>query len=147
MKKESEEKKVVYTKTESSGEQHKKKIKVSRGFVTALSIVSILGFLGIIIESFFSFETGDYIEASLMIIIGLALIIEAKVKKLRTLAKGFNSSNFTHLVTAIIGGIAIVAGIFSIPYIRIETSAFQAIKGILSIIAIIVIAVQTWVVE
>jgi len=125
----------------------KGKVKVSQIFVIALSIVSILGFIGIISESFFSFNLGHYTEALLMLIIGIALIIEAKIKKLRSLSRGFNSTNFTHLVTAIIGFIAIISGILSIPPIRIINPSFLAIKGIISVIAIVVIIIQTWVID
>ena len=124
-----------------------KKVNVSHVFILALAIVSILGFIGIMTESFFEFNMTTYIEALLMLIIGIALIIEAKIKSLRTLARGFNSNNFAHLVTAIIGAVAIVAGIFTFPPIAFNSPAFIAIKGILSIIAIAIIIIQTWVIK
>ncbi|MCK5149690.1 hypothetical protein KAJ87_02085 [Candidatus Pacearchaeota archaeon] len=122
-------------------------VRVSQKFVTALAIVSILGFLGIMSQSFFGFDSGEYIECFLMLIIGSGLIIEAKVKKLKSLSKGITSSNITHLTTVIIGLIAIVAGVFSFPLIRIVNPSFLAIKGIISIIAIVVIIIQTWVID
>lgn len=130
------------------GEKRKtKKVYVSRSIFIALSIVSILGFLGIIGSSFFEFDSTDYIEALLMIIVGVALMIEAQVKELKSLARGFNSNNFTRLITVIIGVVAVISGIFSFPSIRFEGSAFLAVKGILALIAIVIIVIQTWVVE
>lgn len=123
------------------------KIKISHRFVNALSIVSILGFLGIVSKTIFNYDLGEYVEALLMFIIGLGLIIEAKLKKLKSLSNGITSSNLTHLTTIIIGCIALIAGIFSFPPIRVVNSAFLAIKGIASIIAIAVIIIQTWIIE
>jgi len=122
-------------------------VRVSQKFVTALAIVSILGFFGIVSQSFFEFDSSEYIESFLMLIIGAGLIIEAKVKKLKSLSKGLTSNNITHLTTVIIGTIAIIAGIFSFPTIRITNAPFLAIKGIISIIAIVVIIIQTWIID
>ncbi|MCH7850414.1 MAG: hypothetical protein IH845_02115 [Nanoarchaeota archaeon] len=124
-----------------------KKVKVSKVFVLALSIVSILGFVGIISESLFDFDLDYYVEALLMVIIGLALILEAKIKTLKTLTEGFNSINFPRLITIIIGAVSIIAGIFSIPQIRFDNPAFLAVKGILAIIAIVIIIIQTWIIK
>ena len=123
------------------------KVRVSSKFISILSIVSILGFIGIVSITLFSFDMSNYIEALWMLIIGTGVIIESKIKKLKSLSEGLNSNNFTHLTTIIIGIIAIIAGIFSFPFIRIEVPAFLAIKGIVSIIAIIVIVLQTWVID
>jgi len=123
------------------------KVRVSQKFVTALAIVSILGFVGIISQTIFEHNISYYVEALLMLIIGFALIIESKMKKLKSLEKGITSSNFTHLTTVTIGIIAVFAGIFSLPQIRVTTPGFLAIKGIIAIIAIIVIGIQTWVTD
>jgi len=122
-------------------------VRISQKFVTALAIVSILGFFGIVSQSFFDFDSGKYIESFLMLIIGVGLIIEAKVKKLKSLSKKLTSNNITHLTTVIIGLIAIIAGIFSFPAINFSNPSFVAIKGIISIIAIAVIIIQTWIIE
>lgn len=122
-------------------------VRVSQKFVTALAIVSILGFSGVVSQSFFSFDSSEYIESFLMLIIGGGLIIEAKIKKLKSLSRGITSNNITHLTTVIIGLIAIIAGIFSFPLIKITNPSFLAIKGIISIIAIAVIIIQIWIIE
>ena len=123
------------------------KVKVSQKFVSALAVVSILGFLGIVSQTIFEYDLSYYIESLLMLIIGAGLIVESKIRKLKSIEKGITSNNLTHLTTVIIGGIAVIAGIFSFPPIRIVNPAFLAIKGIISIIAIIVIIVQTWAID
>jgi len=120
-------------------------VKVSQKFVLALSVVSIIGFTGIISDTMFGFDFTNYAEALLMFFIGLGLIVEAKLKKLKSVSHGLTSNNFTHLTTVTIGFIAVIAGIFSFPGIRIDAPGFLAVKGIVSIIAIIIIIVHTWV--
>lgn len=144
MKKEGEKPK---EKTEKPAEEHgDKKVKVSQKFVTALAIVSILGFSGIVSQSFFNYDLSYYIESLLMFIIGIGLMLESKIKKLKSLERGLTSNNITHLTTVVIGFIAILAGIFSFPQIRFDIPGFVAIKGIIAIIAIIVITIQTWII-
>jgi cell division protein FtsW (lipid II flippase) len=123
------------------------KVKVSHRFVNALSIVSILGFAGIVSYTIFDFDLNFYVEALLMMTIGVGLILEARMKKLRSLSRGITSNNITHLTTIIVGFVAIVAGIFSFPDIRVDNPSFLAIKGIVSLIAVAVIIVQTWVIK
>ncbi len=126
-----------------------RKVKVSQKFVIALSIVSILGFLGIASKTILNQDIGNYIESLWLLVIGLGLIIEARIKTLKSLSKKLTSNNFTHLTTAIIGFIAIFAALFSLPLlkIQIQNPVFDAIKGIISIIAIAVIIIQTWILE
>lgn len=128
-------------------QQKKERVKLTHIFVTALSIVSIVGFLEIVSITLFNFDLSGYAEAALMLVIGGGLVLEANIGKIKTIRQGLNSGNFAHLTTAIIGLIAIVAGIFSIPQIRVETPGFLAVKGIISVIAIIVIIIQTWVID
>ena len=126
----------------------KSSTKVSHKFITVLSIVSILGFVGIVSHSLFSYDLSYVVEALWLMMIGVGLILEAKVKKLKSISKaGLTPNNFTHLITVIIGAISILAGFFSFPGIRVTNPAFIAIKGIIAIIAIVIIAIQTWVIE
>ena len=133
-------------------DENQEKIKtsnreVSRHIFAALSVVSIIGFVGIVINSFFEVDSTPFVEASLMIVVGAAFLIESKVSKLRQIERGLNSSNFTRLVTVILGAVAVFSGIFSFPGIRFESPAFVAVKGILAIIAIVIIFLQTWVIK
>ena len=123
-------------------------VKVSHKFISVLSIVSIVGFIGIVSQTLFDFDISFFVEALWLIVIGLGLIFEARLKTLKEVReRGLNSHNFTHLITLIIGAIAIISGIFSFPGIRVLAPAFVAVKGIVALIAIVIIAIQTWVVE
>jgi hypothetical protein len=128
--------------------KEKKKLKLSHRFVYALSFVSILGFIGIISKTFFNYDLHIYTESFLMLIIGAGMILESKAKNLIYMNEvGLTSTNFAHLITLIMGVIAIVAGVFSLPQIYIGNSIFLATKGIIAIISVVVIIVETWFIE
>jgi hypothetical protein len=125
-----------------------KKVRVSQSFVIALAVVSILGFSGIISSSLFDKDISAYLESLLMIVMGIGLIMESQIKTLKNLKRqGITPTNFTHLTTAIIGIFALLAGVLSFPYINLQNPSFLATKGIVSVIAIIFIIIQTWIVE
>jgi len=123
------------------------KVKVSPRFVTALSIVSIVGFVGILSETLFNYDLKFYVEAILMFVIGIGMVIEVKWSELKSVRQGLDRENFTDITTVVIGFVAVVAGIFSLPFFRIDNPSFSAIKGIVAIIAIVIIVIQTWVID
>ena len=126
----------------------KKKSKASRNFVIALSIVSIIGFLSIMLSSLFNVDVSRYITTAWLLALGLGLAFETSMEKIKGLKhEGLTPEILGELTMLIVGGLAIIAGILSIPQINIQNSAFLAVKGIISILAIIFIVLQTWVAE
>jgi len=129
-------------------EESKYHTKVSKHFIVILALVSIFSFLDIVGNTLFEKDIRYFVEAFMMILIGTGLILEVQIKRLTSIARqGLDQVNFTSLTTVIIGVIAVIAGIFSFPPIRINSPGFIAVKGILAIIAIAVIIVQTWIVK
>ena len=123
---------------------HKKVVSTKR-FLNALSIVSILGFLGIFLQTIFEYDINNYVGAAWMLILGIGLIMEVNFRSLKRIFKGgLNKGNFANLITLIIGLVAVFAAVFSIPGMRIENPSFLAIKGILALIAIVIILIQTF---
>ncbi|MBU3940891.1 MAG: hypothetical protein KKH88_03130 [Nanoarchaeota archaeon] len=124
------------------------KSKLSHKFIMILAIVSILGFAGIVSETIFNRNINLHVQALWMIAIGIGMITEAQIKSLKSLkVEGLTPNNFAHLTTAIIGLVTILAGVFSFPHFGVVNPSFHAIRGIVSIIAIIVIIIQTWFIE
>jgi len=109
-------------------------------FASILAIVSIIGFLEITLNSFFNFSFQNYIEFLWLTIIGVGFIIISKPKKL-TKSKNEPVTDITALV---IGCLAIIAGLLSLPFLNIIHPVFFAIKGVISLIAIIFIILETW---
>jgi hypothetical protein len=126
----------------------KKKNKSSRNFVIALSVVSIIGFLSIMIESLFYLDVSGYIDTLWLIVLGLGLILETTIKELKLIKrKGLTSDYLGKITMIIVGSLAIIAGILSLPQINVQNASFLAVKGIISILAIIFIILQTWIAE
>ncbi len=132
----------------SSRIKKKKKSRASRNFVIALSIVSIIGFLSIVTQSLFNFSFESYIESLWLIALGTGLILETSFKELKKVKKqGLTPDVLGKITMVVVGGLSIIAAILSIPQINIEHPTFLAVKGIVSILAIIFIIIQTWVSE
>jgi uncharacterized membrane protein len=124
------------------------KQKSARTFLIILSIVSILGFFQIMIKSLFDYDLLLYVEAFWMMILGTGFLLEGRITELYKIKRqGLTSKNFTKMVTVIIGIVAVISGIFSLPQFRVSNPGFLAVKGILSLMAIIVIVTETWVLK
>ncbi len=124
------------------------KKKASRNFVIALSIVSMIGFLSIMMESLFNFVINDYLETLWLVVLGTGLILESSLKDFKKVKKkGLTSDYLGKLTMILVGGIAVIAGLLSLPQLDVQHSSFLAIKGIVSLLAIIFIIFQTWVTE
>ena len=122
--------------------------RISSHFVYILAIVSIIGFLGIIVDSFFEINIDQYVSFLWLIVMGIGFILISKPKDLYEGTKiGFDETKISRLTAFIIGVLAIIAGVLSIPQIDIQHPVFLAIKGEVSIISIIFIVIQTWVIH
>jgi len=129
-------------------EMDPKKTRItSKTFVVVLSLISILGFIGIISETIFYYDLNGLVESLWILILGIGLLIETKFERIKSIKRGLNNENFPHLTNLLVGVVAVLAGIFSMPIFKINNPSFPAIRGILSVIAIIVIVIETWVIK
>lgn len=121
--------------------------KVTKSLLYSLAIISILGFIGIILNATLSFEFIDYLIPSLiLIILGIGLSVEGQVRKWRSMTRnGLNSSEITHIVTGLVGIFAIIIGMMGL--IGLNYPIVNGMRIIISSIAIIVIIIETWVVK
>ncbi len=123
-----------------------KEFRVSKPFVIILSIVSIIGFLGIITRTLFLVNLDYYVESLWFLILGIGFIIESNPKRLfKKIDDTLNERNFSSITTLIVGALATIAGILT--FLQIKSPAFEAVQGLISIIAIIFIIIQTWVIK
>lgn len=124
----------------------KRRSRASRNFVIALSVVSIIGFLSIMTDSLFSFNFDLYIGSLWLVTLGLALVFETSITELKRIRRnGLTSEMLGKVTMIIVGALAVIAAILSIPQINVQSPTFLAIKGIISILAIVFIIIQTWV--
>ena len=125
----------------------KKRSRVSHVFVSVLAIVSVMGFITIISESWFGWKLNSYAEALTLLVLGIGFILEAEPKFIFKSKKGLDQGNFGRLTTFVVGCLATVAGVLSFPYINIQHYVFLSVKGLISFIAIIFIIIQTWLIK
>ena len=130
-------------------EKKHKRFQGARSFNYVLSLISVMGFIGIIVESFFYLDIGDYIKFSWMLIMGIGLFVEAKVfsffREIRE--HGLEGENFHRLITSTVAFLAIVIAILSFPLFGFSSLLFMAIEGTIAIIAALYILMQTWIVR
>ena len=120
--------------------------KASRNFVIALSVVSIIGFLNIASASLFGAGFDNYIDTLWLITLGTGLILETSISELKRIRQEGLTPDMLGKVTMIVVGIlAIIAAVLSLPQLNVESPTFLAVKGIISILAIVFIIIQTWV--
>jgi len=124
----------------------KRRSQASRNFVIALSVVSIIGFLNIATETLFNSSFAGYIESLWLTALGAGLIFETSFSEMKKIRLHGLTPDMLGKVTMIVVGImAIVAAILSLPQIDANSPTFLAVKGIISILAIVFIIIQTWI--
>jgi len=124
------------------------KRKVSTRFAGVLAVISITGFLEIVLTRFFNVSINSYSAFLWLLIMGIGFILVSQPKSLyKTSKKKFDEASFSRLTTLVLGVIAIVAAILSLPFVNINHPILSASMGIISIIAIIFIIVQTWIIK
>lgn len=117
-------------------------------FVYALSVVSIIGFIGIFSHTIIGKDITSYVEAAWLFVLAVGFLFEIDYSSLRYIGEsGLTREVFAHLSTLVLALFAVAAGIFSLPMIRFENPGFIAVKGILALIAILVIIIQTWIIK
>ncbi len=130
------------------GKNGNSKKRTSRNFVIALSVVSIIGFLSIVFQSLFYVDISNYIDTLWLVVLGGGLILETTIKELKSVKRrGLTSEYLGKITMVVVGAIAIIAGILSLPQINVQNASFLAVKGIIGILAIIFIILQTWIAE
>jgi hypothetical protein len=119
-----------------------KKPKFVFKFAMALAVVSIIGFLEIMAGSFFGFNFGNYIEFLWLTVLGTGFILQSKP---HILMKKRKDETVNSIASLVLGAMAVIAGLLSLPFIGIIHPVFLATKGVISLIAIIFIVLETWV--
>lgn len=123
-------------------------MKAKPMFIYFLAIVSILGFMGTAVDAFGGIDISKYITSTIFLLIGIGLMIEGNVRALPKMLKyGLTGNEISHITAIAVGVVAIISGVLSYPFIGIENNTFTIIKGILSIVAIVIIVIETFFVK
>jgi peptidoglycan/LPS O-acetylase OafA/YrhL len=121
--------------------------KLTPTFAYSLATISILGFISIIGNTWFNWTFLDKYTAGLIfLILGGGLIIESQIKRWRYMRQnGISNEELTHIVTGIVGLLSVVVGLMEL--VAVTSIKFEAIKGLVASIAVVVIAIETWLVK
>lgn len=122
--------------------------KVSTKFTGVLAVISIIGFLEILLKSFFNFSLSNYSSFLWLLTMGVGLIIITNPRVFLKRAKdNFNEASFSMLTTFVLGCMAIIAAILSFPLINLDHPILSATMGIVSVISILFIIFQAWIIK
>ncbi len=67
----------------------------------------------------------------------------SELKRIKT--EGLTPDMLGKVTMIVVGILAIIAAVLSLPQLNVESPTFLAVKGIISILAIVFIIIQTWV--
>lgn len=121
--------------------------KVSNSLIYSLAIISIIGFIGIMANVWLGLDLiMKNATAYMLIVLGFGLAVEGQIRRWKSYPNnGFSSNEIAHVVTGIIGMLAIFVGVLD--FIGMTGANLAATQAIVSAIAVIIIVLQTWVID
>lgn len=127
--------------------RRKLKDRTSTPFEYSLAIASMFGFLAIIFASFLDFFfLSDRITSITLMVLGVGLAFEGKFFKIfRRSFRTYGQVDLSKVITAVVGIMVFVAGVLT--FAGFEGPGLAAFRGIVSVIALIVIAIETFFVK
>lgn len=114
-------------------------------FTQFLAVISILGFLSILLVNIAGIDIGDWVNALVFVILGAGLMISGGWKLFFARFKdGLTKSETNKVVTIVVGFASLLVGLLDLPVFMIQFSWMSGVKVIISVIAIVVISVEAW---
>lgn len=111
-------------------------------FTRWLSIVSIIGFVSILVGALFNYDFQGWQSGLLFMIIGLALFVQGGSKFFAYFKNGLTPSEINRMVTVIVGVASFITGVLILPVFGFEILILNGIKAIIAVIAIAVITIE-----
>lgn len=108
-------------------------------FYIMLGIISIMGFLSIVIDVFTKIDLTKWVHSVILMLMGVGLIVVGEIK---SIIKDFEHASPLDLITSTIGVMSIMSGLLSVPIFNLISPAFDGLKGIVSVLAIFLISLQ-----
>jgi hypothetical protein len=122
------------------------KKKTRKSFDDALTIISLVFFLALALNSFTSFNLNPWMTTIVMILAGAGLMFEGRVMTIKNWAKdGIQRPEIPYLFSLIFGLFTIIVGILSMPVMNVLTEQLKGIVGIVSLLCMAFISIERWV--
>ena len=81
-------------------------------FMSFLAVVSILGFLVIVLQGLAGIDISSYVQGLIFIIIGVGLAIIGNIRSIiNYFDKGINYDEMAHIMTAVVGVFSVLVGL------------------------------------
>lgn len=117
------------------------------GFMSFLAVVSILGFLVVVLDSFANLDISSWVSGLIFIVIGVGLGVVGSFWSVVEFSDGLSNTEVAHILTTIIGFLAVVVGFFSLPWVFLEgvvIPGFDGVRGLIGLFAIVLIVIEAW---
>lgn len=116
------------------------------GFSTFLAVVSIMGFIAVVLNTWTPIDIGVWVDGLIFIIIGIGLAMVGGLFSIREYFRdGLTGEEVSHIITALLGVVAVGVGLVALT--PIESPVADALRGFVALFAIGFIALETWVVK
>ena len=112
-------------------------------FVYILTAISILSFISIILKYSSGFDLNPLVETLIFLLIGMGLIIQSRIRVV--IKNGIQRDEVLNVVALVVGIAILITGLLGYPLFNIDNPIFNAYKILASSIAILVIALNTFV--
>jgi len=123
----------------------------NKGYQKFLFFLIMIDLSGFAIAAFYNLagiNLKGYNEFAWTLLFSLGMIIISDVKKIIGMGrKGIRTDNFSSLVTFIIGVLAFVVAILSLPQFNIISPTMSAVKGIVALIAVSYVIIEAFIVK
>jgi len=117
-------------------------------FITGLALVSIMGFLVILINALTGIDIGEWADGFLFVIIGTSLILLGGIKMfIKYFDDGLDDIEVAKILTIIVGIFSILVGLIVMPIRFLDSlrvPQLDGIKVIIASLAIVIIIIETW---
>jgi len=117
-------------------------------FLFFLIMIDLSGFAIAALYNLLGLNLKAYSEFAWTLLFSLGMIIISDVKKIIGMGrKGVRTDNFSSLVTFIVGILAFIVAILSLPQFNLVSPTMSAVKGIVALIAVSYVIIEAFIVK
>lgn len=122
--------------------------KAYKKFLFFLILIDLAWFSSVAADNLLGLKLQEYGEFAWTFLFAMGMIIVSDLKKVFGItAKGISSENFSSIVTFMIGVLALITAVLSLPQIALDNPVMRAVKGIVALIAIIYVLLDALILE
>ena len=118
--------------------------KSKRNFILLLALIAVVGFVNNALLGFGIYDATKWLPAITGILLGLALMIEGGIKKVKSYFKGgLTGAEITHIVTAGTGFVVAVGS--ALMLFGMSIASLQGVFGFANLLAAVMVVIELFV--